>query len=309
MIVLWGIGDERPIAAVRNALAELGHETFVLDQRDVFDTSLEITFGAEVTGRLVGPAHSIDLSSITAIYSRPYDPTAVPSVVRRGKDSGGYRHAVELHQAFRAWTEVTRALVVNRVTAMSSNSSKPYQCALVRSLGFKVPETLVTNDPEVARVFLDDNPHVVYKSVSDVRSVVARVTDEHRARLADIVGCPTQFQVFVPGTDVRVHVVGDRLFPVEVSSAATDYRYPGEHEVTRTITELPDDIAQRCRDAARGLGLPLAGIDLRRTDDGDWYCFEVNPAPAFPYYDLDGGIARAVAELLAGKAEPTGGDR
>src|SRR5690606_12312366 len=210
------------------------------------------------------------------------DPTAIPTIARRGRGSAAFRHAVELHQAFRAWTEVTPARVVNRLAAMGSNSSKPYQAGLLKKLGFEVPETLVTTDPEAARGFLEAHPNAIYKSVSDVRSVVARVTPEHLERLADVAGCPTQFQAYVPGTDVRVHVVGERVFPVRIESRATDYRYPGEHAVERSITTLPDAIAELCVRAAHELSLPVAGIDLRHTDEGKWCCFEVNPSPAFP---------------------------
>jgi glutathione synthase/RimK-type ligase-like ATP-grasp enzyme len=298
MIILWGIAEERPMAAVRAALADERAPIFVIDQRSIMELSLELTVGAEVTGRVIGSGGSIDLGAVTSVYARPYDPTMIPAIARSGAGSHARAHAITLHQAFRAWTELTDALVLNRIAAMASNSSKPYQLAMVRSLGFSVPPTLVTTDPEAARVFLDDHGDCIYKSISDVRSVVSRVTPEHRARLDAITGCPTQFQAYVPGTDIRVHVVGDRVFPCEVSSDAVDYRYPGERKVTRRPTTLPDDIAQRCVTGAHGMGLPLAGIDLRLTPDGEWYCFEVNPSPAFSFFDLDGGIARAVATLL-----------
>src|SRR5690606_27172964 len=109
MILLWGIAEERPLAAVRAALAAMGREAFVLDQRASLELSLELTVGKDVTGRIVGPSRSIDLSRVSAVYARPYDPTAIPTIARRGRGSAAFRHAVELHQAFRAWTEVTPA--------------------------------------------------------------------------------------------------------------------------------------------------------------------------------------------------------
>jgi D-alanine-D-alanine ligase-like ATP-grasp enzyme len=55
-----------------------------------------------------------------------------------------------------------------------------------------------------------------------------------------------------------------------------------------------------CR-LATAIGLPSAGIDLRRTQEGRWYCFEVNPSPGFTFYQDATGqrIAEAVAILLA----------
>ena len=54
-----------------------------------------------------------------------------------------------------------------------------------------------------------------------------------------------------------------------------------------------------------GSSLPLAGIDLRRTPDGRYVCFEVNPSPAFSFYERRTGlpIAHAIARHLAGEAD------
>lgn len=48
------------------------------------------------------------------------------------------------------------------------------------------------------------------------------------------------------------------------------------------------------------MGLLLAGIALRRTPEGGWVCFEVNPSPGFSFYEEATGqpIAAAVADLL-----------
>jgi D-alanine-D-alanine ligase-like ATP-grasp enzyme len=48
----------------------------------------------------------------------------------------------------------------------------------------------------------------------------------------------------------------------------------------------------------------MCGIDLRRRADGSYVCFEVNPMPAFSYYETNTGqpIARTLAEFLSGKA-------
>jgi D-alanine-D-alanine ligase-like ATP-grasp enzyme len=49
------------------------------------------------------------------------------------------------------------------------------------------------------------------------------------------------------------------------------------------------------------MGLELAGIDLRIRPNGEVVCFEVNPSPAFSYYEERTGlpIAAAVARHLA----------
>jgi glutathione synthase/RimK-type ligase-like ATP-grasp enzyme len=112
-----------------------------------------------------------------------------------------------------------------------------------------------------------------------VRSIVSRFRPEHLERLPDVVSCPTQFQEYISGIDYRVHVVRDEVFSVQIVSDADDYRYSKSGPITVTSCKIPLSLAEQCRNLAAGLGLPLAGIDLRQTPDGRWYCFEVNPSP------------------------------
>ena len=68
---------------------------------------------------------------------------------------------------------------------------------------------------------------------------------------------------------------------------------------------LPDDVAAKCLALSQRLALPFCGIDLKRTADGRYYCFEVNPSPAYSYYEAQTRqpIARALACYLAGIPE------
>jgi glutathione synthase/RimK-type ligase-like ATP-grasp enzyme len=187
---------------------------------------------------------------------------------------------------------------------MGSNCSKPYQAQLIRKHGFRIPETLITNDPELVRDFCNRSGRIIFKSMSGVRSIVQTLDEEHFEHLDAIRWCPVQFQAFVEGTNVRVHVVGTRVFATAIDTNATDYRYAHRQgsEAQLRSTELPDEWEDRCVTLARALGLDFAGIDLKITPDGQVYCFEVNPSPAFSYYESHTGqpIARAVAQYLAG---------
>ena len=65
---------------------------------------------------------------------------------------------------------------------MASNNSKPYQALLIQALGFAVPETLVTTDPDAVLAFWQRHGTVVYKSNSGIRSIVSRLTDAAHSR-------------------------------------------------------------------------------------------------------------------------------
>jgi glutathione synthase/RimK-type ligase-like ATP-grasp enzyme len=304
--LLWGISQDGPLAAVREALQRRGAPLFFLDQRQLLNTEVELFIDKEVGGLIRVGDRTCDLAALSSVYVRCYDPRRLPEIERAGEGSAAWRHAVTFDETLGSWLEVTPALVVNRLSAMASNNSKPYQLSLIRSFGFAVPETLITTDARSARDFWDRHGTVVYKSISGVRSMVSRLTAEHVGRLEDLRWCPTQFQQYIPGRDYRVHIVGHEAFACEVDSDADDYRYAarqGGHVELRPY-DLPGDCADKCRKLAAALGLPVGGLDLRRAPDGRWYCFEVNPSPAFTYYEAATGqpIAAAVASLLAAEA-------
>ena len=301
MILLWGMSGETPLALVHRALERHRAPVFVLDQHCFLETELELTLSPQVQGTLRSGADWIELGEITSAYVRPYDTRLLPEA-NAGPDGSACSHATRLEDALLCWTELTSALVVNRPSAMASNSSKPYQSVLIRSFGLDIPETLVTTDPNAALEFWEKHGSVVYKSVSGVRSIVSRLNSEHRSRLQNIANCPTQFQQYIAGLDYRLHIVGDEYFVSEIFSDADDYRYASRKGGSLEIrpASLPQDLVDRCRALVAFLGLHFAGVDLRRNQEGKWYCFEVNPSPGFSFYELATSqpISDAVARLL-----------
>lgn len=300
MIALWGLGSERTLTAVHEALQRLGAPTRLIDQEDVLHTAVRLDVGARVRGWVRTRDQTIDLEAITAAYLRPYDSRLLAAIAGSGPGDPAWQHALAIDDAVASWSELTPALVVNRLGAMAANSSKPYQLQQISRLGFRVPETLVTTDPRAAHAFWERHGAVVYKSVSGVRSRVSRLRRRDRARLSDVASCPTQFQEFVDGRDHRVHVVDTDVFASRVVCDADDYRYAGGRPVEIRPCALPLEVEDRCRRLAHAMSLPVAGIDLRQRRDGAWYCFEVNPSPAFVFYEeaTSQPIGDAVARFL-----------
>ncbi len=305
MILLCGIPSERPLALVAEQLARSGVPYLVFNQRQFAATALWFeVVGGRVTGELDVAGRRCRLEEISGVYTRLMDDRMLPEFADQPADSALRRHCRRVHEALLRWYEIAPARVVNRTNPMGSNSSKPYQAQLIRTHGFAIPETLVTNDPDRARAFVAEHGRVIYKSISGVRSIVQLLEEADLPRLERIRWCPTQFQAFVDGTNVRVHVVGDAVFATAIASEAADYRYAERQygqEATLSPLVLTDDLAARCVRLAAALDLPFAGIDLKITPDQRVVCFEVNPSPAFSYYEAHTGqpIAAAVARYLA----------
>jgi hypothetical protein len=302
LIVLWGLSSDRTMAAVTESLHRLGAPSRLIDQLDVLHTAVRLDVDARVRGAVRTREHTIDLEAVSALYLRPYDTRRHAIIGPPGAGDVAGRHAVAVEDALASWSELTPALVVNRLSAMATNSSKPYQLRQISRFGFRAPETLVTTDPREARAFWARHGTVVYKSVSGIRSRVSRLRPGDHARLDDVAACPTQFQEFVAGRDHRVHIVDTEVFVSAVECDADDYRYAGGRPVDIRACALPREVEDRCRRLAEALDLPVAGIDLRQGRDGEWYCFEVNPSPAFAFYQDATGqpISEAVARFLVG---------
>jgi hypothetical protein len=299
MILLCGIPSEPPLAFAAAAASRAGVEVVVLNQRRPSDWALTVQHCAGgIAGQLLGPDGAWPLGAFTGVYLRMVDAATLPEPADRDR-------AAALHDAVAAWTDVARARVANRARPSLSNASKPHQTQLIARCGLAVPETLVTNDPSEVLEFTRAHRRVVFKSMSGARSIVTELSRSQAADLWRVRDLPTQFQALVDGTDVRVHVAGGEVFATEVRCRATDYRYAersGE-DVTFAAIRLPPDVRDRCLAVSAALELPLAGIDLRRTPDGAWVCFEVNPSPAYSYYQEHTGqpIAESLVAWLAAR--------
>ena len=262
-LVIAGRPDDPPLAAAWRAVQRAGIPGAFAD--------LSGDGVGIAAGRLTVDGRSFDDEALTGVYLRGH----------------GARDP-HLASAVRDWADLAppSVRVVNRRGPSATNTSKPAQALTIRDAGFDVPTGLLTTDPAAARAFVSRHGRVIVKSTSAVRSIVRLVKADED--FTAVQWCPTQFQAFVDGVEFRAHVVGGRVFAHRITSDAVDYRYG-------------DDVAGRCVTLARRLGLELAGLDLRLTPDGRWFCFEANTSPVWSAYDADGEIADALAHHLAGR--------
>ena len=305
MILIGGIPSERPVAMLAEALDALGAPYRMFDQRRCATCAITLDVGSSgVAGWLDLHGEPFELSDITAVYLRLMDDRILPELEGEPEGSPLRRQSRAFHDVLYRWIEVAPARVINRSDPQGSNGSKPYQAQLIGACGLRVPETLITNDPAEVLAFRRVHGALIYKSMSGVRSIVKALDQDDIARLGDIGWCPVQFQALVPGNDVRVHVIGQDVFATEIVSDVTDYRYArqmGGSASLRAI-DLPPELAARCVALTASLDLTFSGIDLRIGPDGTATCFEVNPSPAFSFYQGNTGqpIATSLARHLAG---------
>jgi hypothetical protein len=306
MILFCGIPTEPPLKYALDEAVSAGIDHVVFNQRQSHHVDMSI--GIE-DGRFSGCIRINEtcyaLESFAGVYMRLMEWQHLPenqSTSIYAPDPQLVEKSRLLVEALIEWTELTSRRVLNRVSATASNASKPYQARIIGECGFATPTTLITNDPKDVREFLNSHQRVVYKSISSIRSIVRELAREDLTFLEKVRALPTQFQAFVPGSNVRVHVVGNDVFATEVETEAVDYRYAGRDDlsVSMKAIQLPTAIEERCVRLSQRLDLPLCGIDLKRTPEDEYYCFEVNPSPAYTYYQdhTEQPIAQAIAHWL-----------
>jgi hypothetical protein len=237
--------------------------------------------------------------------SDPVGALFVRHAIRRDLIDPNLRRMSELQVELNQMIDAIDAPIANRPACASSNYSKLYQLGLLADAGFTVPDSLVTNDPAAAEDFAAEHPGgVIFKGVSNMPTLVQRLTPDRAARLANLPACPTLFQEDVRGPDFRVHVVGERTFATRLESDDPDYRralLSDEVSVEVRAEELAADVLDRCVAMTRQLGLIVSGIDFKQRADGELVALELNPYPQFTFYERRSGqpITRAIVEHLA----------
>lgn len=310
MILVCGNVSEPVTELVCARLAAEGLGYRVLSPDASADAAVRSTLHAQWrngdfdSGYFSGPDWRLDVEDLTGVYFRPLQARA--TCVAGASAAAAQALQAQRLAALGAVVDTLPCPVVNPIIAGMSNSSKPHQAMLIRACGFAVPATLITNDPAAALAFAaEHDDDVVYKSISGVRSIVRHFGPQQAERLPLLRHGPAQFQERIRGVDIRVHVVAERAFATCIETPSIDYRYAGSdgQPIVMQPTELPCEIEQRCIALTKRLGLLFAGIDLKETRDGEYFCFEANPSPGFLFFERATGqpISTALAHLLAGK--------
>lgn len=249
---------------------------------------------------------TVPMNEVTAVWWRRPQPFGIPNTVT----DPAVRHFAmsEAATAFQGMWQSSRALWVNNILRDAAAAHKPWQLALAKQVGLAVPDTLITNDPDEARRFWAANPgQVIFKpftaSLHSWRET--RMLKPEEEGMADAVRlAPVIFQKYVSGTDLRITAIGDRLFPAEADASAGEYQVDVRLNTNLKYKEhqLPPGVAEKLLALMRRLGLEYGAIDMRRTPEGEYVFFEVNPAGQFLYVEMATGmpIAAALAQHLAG---------
>lgn len=259
---------------------------------------------ASVAGRVRTQSRTVPLEEIRSVYwRRPrwplfahlggYDARFAAAQVRYGL--GGILYALD------------GPLWVNQPQRIAEADYKPTQLAIATQLGLTIPPTLVTNDPEEARAFIGEHPSVITKTLRwteyqrdgvPVTSWAEPVTSDEIDESVRVT--PHLFQARVPKVaDVRVLVVGRRLFAVRIESNLLDWRRDYS-ALSYKVVDLPDGVSTALLAYLDHFGLVSGSFDLAVDADGAYWWLELNPNGQWGWLESHTGLpmSAALADLL-----------
>ena len=300
--------DVHALEVVR-CLERRGAEAAIFDTgRIPRDTRMTVEYatGAAWSGAAQAGGQSIDMRRVRSVWWRRPQPFSLHPEVGGAQDQAFA--LAETHAAVAGLWALLDAHWINEPDRDEKAGRKAWQLEVARAAGLKIPRTCVTNDPERAQSFIESiTGDVVYKAFSATERLwrETRVLRPRERQLIDTVKfAPVIFQDYVPArVDLRITIVGDRIFAAEIHSQSTSYAHDFRMDVEHAeilAHELPTDICTQLLRMMRRLGLVYGAVDMRQTPGGDYVFLEINPAGQWLFIEQRTGqpITDALAEAL-----------
>lgn len=214
------------------------------------------------------------------------------------------------------WASFVRSLIlfenilwVNHPQATYAAEIKPYQLFKANKIGFNIPNTLITNSND-NNEFSKENK-VAVKTLEPMMLnienkdafIYTNIISSAELMNADISSGPVILQeALVPKVDLRVTVVGNKVFAVSIKKndkgIDMDWRFE-KGDIQYDEIKLPQEIEKMCVNLTKDLGLKYGAIDLVISDN-KYYFIEINPTGDWLWLmnHLDLKIDKEIAKLL-----------
>lgn len=241
--------------------------------------------------QLDGPDGPFETRSMRSIWLRRFRLPVMPATMSASDQVVAER---EVEGFLRGVTTMIAppALWANPPTAQRTAALKAPQLVAARAVGLAIPNTLLSNDMEHVRAFVQAaSGQVIYKpfypavwvSAPEVHSALTafvnaeQLDDPEALRL-----CPGIFQEFVPKAfELRVTILGRTCIAVRISNhEELDWRVLKD-AVKLAPYRLPAAIEIRLFALMDTLGLVMGSVDMIVTPDGEYVFLEINEQGQF----------------------------
>ena len=318
ILVLTNSKDGRHSDIVISKLEQYGQRVFRFDSDRFTRAEIEIGFSTERgdsgfdMASAGGTVSSKEIKSVW--YRRPnFLDLKIKNEVQRRYAQEEITNLLE-----GLWTSMPNVFWLSNPTSLHVARKKLYQLYLATEMGFMVPKTIVTNNPNKVREFYSQcGGKIVFKAIHgevlDYREKplnipTTLITDQHLGSIDLVRRMPGLFQEFIEKDyELRVTVVGDKIFPIKVQplvdiSFAVDWRHPQLMDnLSYSLVELPERVSLFCLSLLEKLKLSFGAFDFVIGKDGNTYFLEINPNGQWYWLEDRTGIliSDAITDILA----------
>lgn len=186
--------------------------------------------------------------------------------------------------------------------------NKLLQLQLAQQIGLKIPQTLVSQNPQTIREFCAAlNNKVIIKPLSAINAPVAAspVTDELLTADQSLQLCPAIYQEMIYGTQhLRINAFGEDFHTALITCQELDWRYNVGKSVVESY-ELPIALKSQLQEFLRRAGLRMGIFDMKIDLNKEPIWLEINPQGQFLFIEglSDMKLIDAFADFLYREAQ------
>lgn len=289
MIVIIGSEEETHAKYIADKLNKNGIENIFFDSRE-YPENLSISYSlgdSSFDSFLTIKNKKIKLSEIKGVYWRWF--YGVKQQFFENTDSKVtnivHRECKSALESLFYISQNTNCNWLNSIEAINLHKTKAYQLDILSKNNIRIPKTLITNNTEaVSEFYFSNDKKVIYKPVLG-GAYTKQLTEEdfNEEKKEALKYSPIQLQEYIEGVDIRVYVVGEKIFAGKIEAQTIDFREDSDAQITPV--ELPQNIQADCLKTIKALKLRYSGVDIRLTPEGEYVFIEANPAPMFIHFE------------------------
>jgi len=278
-------------------LIELKKSYFRLNSEDLSEAQIHFDATNKSLSRSITVAGKmLDFASVTCVWYRRKLWVQSAAIIKEEQQRFVAGEIISLIEGLIADPAI---LWVNPMDAVTLAERKVFQLRVAQQLGFRIPQTLISNEPDQLRNFYNTHKgkvickpifHGLFISGNERAAVYTRrVKDDDLINDSQLRACPTFLQREIPkGSDVRVTFIGDTVFSVEILSQSKllDWRCMKE-QLSYRLYDVDGNVQNLCRLMLRKLNLAFGAFDFVRTEAGELYFLEVNPTGEWAWLERE----------------------
>ena len=205
--------------------------------------------------------------------------------------------------------EIFEGVCLSKPSILRKADNKIYQLKVAQENGFEIPVLNIGNSGSSIQKFNEKYQSIVKpiaygKVYNGKKTAVVQTNVVNKNIVFDTLKyCPSYFQEFVEkDVDVRVTIVGDKLFPVKIfSSNKVDWRKDYK-SLRYELFVLPNELKEKCLCLMEALNLKFGAIDFVVKDDV-YYFLEINANGQWAWLEneLNLPISNEIIKILSSK--------